>query len=165
MNPTPRLVITPLSSLFNLPDYFNPEVSDKDRELISLKFMLYYNNSNFSDNAIPTLGALLTLGHLRLVVVDGYTEPVWFRARTVLASLIRNILPEKTTLKLLENNVKYIRAESENEMHENILTLLNQYEQEGYTVVNLFEDSWANYSRKEFPELYPINNTEEDNHH
>lgn len=161
MNPTPRLVITPLSSLFNLPDYFNPEVSDKDRELISLKFMMYYNNSNFNDNAIPTLGALLALGHLKLVIVDGYTEPVWFRARTVLAALIRNILPEQTTLNLLESNVKYVRAESENAINEQRLDIIANHEKAGHIIVNLFETSWAEYSRKEFPELYPIDAKEE----
>jgi len=164
MNPTPRLVITPLSALYNLPDYFDENISDKDRELISLKFMMYYNDSNFSDNAIPTLGALLALGHLRLVVVDGYTEPVWFRARTVLATLIRTILPDPQTVKLLETNVKYIRADSSNDIHEKGLIMIEKYEKEGYTIVNLFNDSWANYSRKEFPELYPTKDDEGGHH-
>lgn len=161
MNPTRRLIITPLSSLFNLPDYFSPQISDKDRELISLKFMMYYNNSNFNDNAIPTLGALLALGHLKLVILDGYTEPVWFRARNVLAALIRNILPEQTTLNLLDINVKYVRAESDNDMHEQRLDIIANYEKEEHEIVNLFETSWAEYSRKEFPELYPIDTKEE----
>ena len=127
--------------------------------------MLYYNNSNFNDNAIPTLGALLSLGHLKLVILDGYTEPVWFRARTVLAALIRNILPEQTTLNLLESNVKYVRAESENDMHEQRLDIIANHESQGHEIVNLFTTSWAEYSRKEFPELYPIENKEEDINH
>ena len=155
MNPKNRLVLCRLGSLFNLPDYFDTKLEDQDREVIGLKFMLYYNESNFVDNAIPTLAALLSLGHLRLVLIDGYPEPVWFRAKVVLAALIRNILPEQTTLKLLDTNVKYVKVDSGNDCHEMFLKFTEEGEKEGFEIVDLRDIDWAMYVRDTFPELYP----------
>ena len=64
-------------------------------------------------------------------------------------------------MNLLETNVKYIRAESENAINEQRLDIIANHEKAGHIIVNLFETSWAEYSRKEFPELYPIDAKEE----
>ena len=130
-----------------------------------MKFMLYYNESNFIDNAIPTLAALLSLGHMRLVLIDGYPEPVWFRAKVVLAQLIRNILPEKTTLKLLETNVTYKKVHSANDCHEMFLKFTEEGESEGFEIIDLRDKDWALYVRNEFPELYPKESDTDDSRH
>ena len=165
MNPKNRLVLGRLGNLFNLPDYFDEALGDKDREVLGMKFMLYYNESNFIDNAIPTLAALLSLGHMRLVLIDGYPEPVWFRAKVVLAQLIRNILPEKTTLKLLETNVTYKKVHSANDCHEMFLKFTEEGESEGFEIIDLRDKDWALYVRNEFPELYPKESDTDDSRH
>ena len=165
MNPKNRLVLGRLGNLFNLPYYFDEALGDKDREVLGMKFMLYYNESNFIDNAIPTLAALLSLGHMRLVLIDGYPEPVWFRAKVVLAQLIRNILPEKTTLKLLETNVTYKKVHSANDCHEMFLKFTEEGESEGFEIIDLRDKDWALYVRNEFPELYPKESDTDDSRH
>ena len=165
MNPKNRLVLGRLGNLFNLHDYFDEALGDKDREVLGMKFMLYYNESNFIDNAIPTLAALLSLGHMRLVLIDGYPEPVWFRAKVVLAQLIRNILPEKTTLKLLETNVTYKKVHSANDCHEMFLKFTEEGESEGFEIIDLRDKDWALYVRNEFPELYPKESDTDDSRH
>jgi hypothetical protein len=164
MNPKNRLVLGRLGNLFNLPDYFAEALDDKDREVLGMKFMLYYNESNFIDNAIPTLAALLSLGHMRLVLIDGYPEPVWFRAKVVLAQLIRNILPEKTTMKLLDTNVFYKKVESAVDCHEMFLKYREEGESEDFEIIDLRDKDWALYVRNEFPELYPKDDTDNSRH-
>ena len=78
-----------------------------------------------------------------------------------MAGLIRSILPEKVTLNLLETNVKYVRATSDIDMHDHLLSIQEKYKEEGFTIINLFETDWSNYIRAEFPELFPTQ-TEDD---
>ena len=155
MSSKKRIVITPLGGLFNLPFYWDGTLDAREKELISMKFMLYYNETNFMAQAIPTLAALMTLGNMKLVIVDGYGEPVFFRRRVVIATLIRNILPEKTTLKLLEANLRYIKVDTESEFNETFLQIEAEGETEGFEIINLRNDSWDEYAKKEFPELFP----------
>lgn len=150
-----RMIISPLGGLFRLPDFFDVSLDDRDKELLSMRFMLHYNETNFIDNAIPSLAALLSLGDLKLIIVDGYPEPVWFRARVVIATLIRNILPEQTTLKLLEQNTKYIKVDTSMDMNEMFIKFIEEAVKEGFEIIDLRNTEWHTYISKEFPELYP----------
>ena len=162
-----RMLITPEGGLFRLPDFFDVSLDDRDKELLSMRFMLHYNETNFIDSAIPSLAALLSLGNLKLIVVDGYSEPVWFRSRVVIATLIRNILPEQTTLKLLDQNTKYIQVDSRADMNEMFIKFTEEAEKEEFDIIDLRETEWYTYITKEFPELYPPVETDDtdDNRH
>ena len=50
-----RLVLAELRHLYNLDDYYSLEPDE--RELLSLQFMLSFNNTDFVEKAVPSLAA------------------------------------------------------------------------------------------------------------
>lgn len=148
-----RIVTTDLASVFSLPKFF--KINEKERELASLQFMLSYNQTNFVDRAIPSLAALISLGKLKIVLIDGWEEPLFFKARMAIATLTRVMLPEKTVEALIKNNLTYYKAKSEIDCNNKFIEVEKEGAKEGWEIVDLRTTTWLAYTQNEFPELYP----------
>ena len=76
-----RVVITELGNIFGLPRYF--DIADREKEIASMQFMLSFQNTTFVDKNIPILASLLSLGKLKLHLLDGWEEPVFLPCITI----------------------------------------------------------------------------------
>ena len=137
-----RVVITELGNIFGLPRYF--DIADREKEIASMQFMLSFQNTTFVDKNIPILASLLSLGKLKLHLLDGWEEPVFFKARVMMAQLVKVILPDTTSEKLLKSTMHYYRAKDD----------IDAAEKDGQEVINLRDRSWTDYIEGEFPEMF-----------
>tara|TARA_R100000315_G_C5212542_1_gene126434 strand:+ start:452 stop:937 length:486 start_codon:yes stop_codon:yes gene_type:complete len=147
-----RIVVTDLGNIFSLPKFFS--ITERERELASVQFMLYYNHTNFVDRAIPSLAALMSLGKMKIILIDGWEDPLFFKARMAIATLTRVMLPEKTVEALIKNNLTYYKASTDVDMENKFIEVQQDGNEEGFEVIDLRETSWTDYVKVEFPELY-----------
>lgn len=147
-----RVVITELGNIFGLPRYF--DIPDREKEIASMQFMLSFQNATFVDKNIPLLASLLSLGKLKLHLVDGWEEPVFFKARIMMAQLVKVILPETTSDKLLKSTMFYYRASHDIDLVNKFIEITDLAESEGQEVINLRDRSWTEYVEGEFPEMF-----------
>tara|TARA_R100001163_G_C5035364_1_gene174665 strand:- start:449 stop:943 length:495 start_codon:yes stop_codon:yes gene_type:complete len=154
-----RLVLAELKHIYNIEDYYS--LNPDERELISLQFMLSFNNTDFVEKAVPSLAALISLGKTRLIVIDGWEEPVFFKCRMALAALINMILPHEVTNKLLKSQLLYIKEPDEIEKTNRFIAEIDIHKSEGYEIINLSNTTWASYAQSEFPDLFTKTTGEE----
>jgi len=147
-----RVVITELGNIFGLPRYF--DIPDREKEIASMQFMLSFQNTTFVDKNIPVLASLLSLGKLKLHLVEGWEEPVFFKARVMMAQLVRVILPESTSEKLLKSTMSYYRATHDIDLANKFIEITDSAEAEGQEVISLRDISWTEYVEAEFPEMF-----------
>ena len=146
-----RLVLAELRHLYNLDDYYSLEPDE--RELLSLQFMLSFNNTDFVEKAVPSLAALMSLGKTKVIVIDGWEEPVFFKCRMALASLIHMILP---------HDVLYAKEHELIDKENRFIQEVAKHEKEGYDIINLKDTTWSEYAHSEFPDLFSKTIKEED---
>ena len=154
-----RLVLAELKHIYNIEDYYS--LNPDERELISLQFMLSFNNTDFVEKAVPSLAALISLGKTRLIVIDGWEEPVFFKCRMALAALINMIFPHEVTNKLLKSQLLYIKEPDEIEKTNRFIAEIDIHKSEGYEIINLSNTTWASYAQSEFPDLFTKTTGEE----
>jgi hypothetical protein len=147
-----RLVLAELRHLYNLDDYYSLEPDE--RELLSLQFMLSFNNTDFVEKAVPSLAALMSLGKTKVIVIDGWEEPVFFKCRMALASLINMILPHDVTDKLLKSQLLYAKEHELVDKENRFIQEVAKHEKEGYDIINLKDTTWSEYAHSEFPDLF-----------
>lgn len=147
-----RLILCELQHVYNLPDYYT--IDPEERELISLQFMLNFSQTDFVEKAIPSLAALMSLGKTKLIVIDGWEEPVFFKCRMALAALINMILPHDVTNNLLKSHLLYAKEHDKTEKDNRFISEVDKYTKEGYHIINLQDTTWTNYVHDEFPELF-----------
>ena len=155
-----RLVLAELKHIYNLTDYYS--LSPEERELHSLQFMLSFNNTDFVEKSVPSLAALLSLGKTKLLVIDGWEEPVFFKCRMALAALINMILPHEVTDKLLKSQLLYAKEHELVDKENRFIQEVAKYEKEGYDIINLKDTTWSEYAHSEFPDLFTQTIKEED---
>ena len=154
-----RLLVCELQHIYNLQDYYTLEADEV--EIQSLQFMLSFNNTDFVEKAVPTLAALISLGKTRIIVIDGWEEPVFFKCRMALAALINMILPHEVTNKLLKSQLLYIKEPDEIEKTNRFIAEIDKHKSEGYEIINLSNTTWASYAQSEFPDLFAKTTGEE----
>ena len=147
-----RVVITELGNIFGLPRYF--DIADREKEIASMQFMLSFQNTTFVDKNIPILASLLSLGKLKLHLLDGWEEPVFFKARVMMAQLVQVILPDTTLEKLVKSTMHYYRAKDDIDLLNKFIEITDAAEKDGQEVINLRDRSWTDYIEGEFPEMF-----------
>ena len=148
------VVVSNLSEVFNIANYWFVSKEDHLLKTECIKFMVNPGYAQLKDKHFPSLLALIAIDEAKLIFVDGYHQNVFYRCQQFLHSMVSYMLPKKLVDETVHHRITYRKIDTENEQLNTNIHLIKEANDAGYDTVDLTKVTWETYSKELFPSLY-----------